>query len=1046
MKATCHFARGPTRARRFTFYLLALVLLGLPGCKGCRDTKTLTKSELDEKVAEEKKKKQEEEKEPFEWGRVYSLPNDMERMNPYFKPGHWTEFIAEAWANQADFSGELVTDPFRLTDPITGKDVVPYRLGTSRPALLPKQQKKHLGLVLFVPPGDSGRHIHFRLTPRGSSRSVKEQLITAQRLKSWCYNFLVLAANPIDYQQLLKPRGGMDSLHPPMEGPQHEYYNLRVPKIDRYVPVSENSLAWTSTAYILWDGIDPALLTTDQQKALIDWLHWGGQLVISGPDSLDLLKDSFLSPYLPATVEGDITLTKDDFKTFGENWTNKPWTVSERERIEAAKAKGPKAKAELGKPRPLTIVQPWSGKKLTPIEDEDVEVLAKSDRPDGAPLVLDRRVGLGRIALTAFRLSQKELRLSAWPSFDAFLNGCLLRHPPREFVAGTAVVKAVVRDPDKPYTPARPRGNPFNPVDGQDPDTDPDFARRVRESMRAELVSRVRYFTRDAALGASLKVFSEAEGLESDRQLDNSFLIDDRPSGATEFHQFAAPPGRGDPDEELASPQNYSCGSGVAGWSDFNHPSQLVRHALADSAGIVIPKANYVVGLLAIYLAVLVPLNWLVFRIINRVEWAWIAAPIITIAFTVVVIRFAELNVGFARSRTEIAVVEIQGEHPRAHVTRYTGVYTSLATSYDVEFDDPSSVIQPYAAHSRAELNDPKNPIFMRDSSTVQFRRDDKQITLTGFDVSSNSTGMLHAEHMLDLGGGIAARQVRDNTFELTNRTKLSLKGAAVLSRAGAAWIGDLDSKAKTTVTLAPRSAGRVVSAASAAAKAVAAGDPADGDEPGALNQLEQGIRTALSDAGWFTEREQDQITARAGRDDVLKARLLVRLAENADTLADGELRLVAWTKEELPGMQISPGASQTRFANVVVAHLRYGKLSDASWWRDDRNEDLRSREEVQFRNKQFRPFDDPEMPDGDGLDLDGDGAADVPADPAAIPSAAQAFIRRHDRNRDGVLDRNEWSRNSVVPLEDLDTDSNGKVNAAELEAYFRKQFESPPP
>src|SRR5262245_62364309 len=99
---------------RFTLYLMALVLLALPGCKGCRDTKTLTKTELEEKLAEEKKKKKEEEKEPFEWGRVYSIPKDMERMSPFFKPGHWTEFIAEAWANQADFYGELVTTHFRL--------------------------------------------------------------------------------------------------------------------------------------------------------------------------------------------------------------------------------------------------------------------------------------------------------------------------------------------------------------------------------------------------------------------------------------------------------------------------------------------------------------------------------------------------------------------------------------------------------------------------------------------------------------------------------------------------------------------------------------------------------------------------------------------------------------------------------------------------------------------------------------------------------------------------------------------------------------------
>src|SRR5687768_310877 len=100
MKATQRVGRSPAsprsrasersparrlRTRTFTFYVLAAALLALPGCKGCRDSKTLTKTELEEKLAEEKKKKKEEEKEPFEWGRVYSLPNDMERVAPYFK-------------------------------------------------------------------------------------------------------------------------------------------------------------------------------------------------------------------------------------------------------------------------------------------------------------------------------------------------------------------------------------------------------------------------------------------------------------------------------------------------------------------------------------------------------------------------------------------------------------------------------------------------------------------------------------------------------------------------------------------------------------------------------------------------------------------------------------------------------------------------------------------------------------------------------------------------------------------------------------------------
>lgn len=1005
---------------RWGFYLLALALLALPGCGGCGDSKTVTQEELDEKLDAAKKKKKEEEKEPFEWGRVYSLPNDMERFDTNFKPGHWTEFTAEVWANQVDFSGDLVTEPFKITAPwVTGRGsspvVVPYRLGTSRPALLPKQQKKHLGLVLFVPPGEGGGQLHFRLTPRGSSRSIKEQLQPVRRLKSWCFNFLVLAANSADYQQLLGSRiaaRGLDSFKPggSDEGGQHPYYHLRIPKLDRFVPVSENSLAWTSTAYVIWDGVDPGLLSEDQQQAMVDWLHWGGQLIISGPDSLDLLKDSFLSPYLPGIAEADIPLGPDDLKTFAETWTARRWTPTPKER-DRAKTQSAKSKTELGKPRALSIVQPWSGKKLAPVPNAGVEVLAKSDRPDGAPLVLDRRVGLGRVALTAFRLGQKELRLSAWPSFDAFLNGCLMRRPPREFVARQfSGIAALWRQPGRTLIP-RDDGD----FQGRNPDSTIDGL--IRDGKKAELASRVRYFTRDANLSDSaLRALAEAENLPEERKLDSAnpgdpkgFVIDDREQ--LDANQWLDPRSGGE-DDELARPQSYSFGSGVAGWSDFNHPGQLVRNALADAAGIVIPRANKVVVMLAIYLAILVPLNFLVFRLIGRVEWAWIAAPIITIACSVAVIHYAGLNVGFARSRTEIAVVEIQGEHARAHVTRYTGVYTSLATSYDVEFDNPSSVIQPFAAHSRKELEDPK--LFMRDSSTVQLRRDDKQITLRGFDVNSNSTGMLHTEHMLDLGGGIAARQVTTGTYELVNRTKLNLKGVAVLNRTSAGWVGGLDAGATKTVDLAARLPSDVAEAV---------------------------VGTVSGD--WFTQREQDSITARARRDEVLKARLLVRLAENPETLADGELRLVAWTPDELGGMEISPRASQSRFANVVVAHLRYdGPLKHADWMLGYDNHDRSSREAELSKQGGLPQFDDLNLP---RHDLDGDGQSDVPLDPDDVPAAALRFVRRHDRTRDGTVDTAEWPPDGLVPIEEVDTDGNGRVTVAELEAFMRKQLEMPP-
>ena len=81
----------------------------------------------------------------------------------------------------------------------------------------------------------------------------------------------------------------------------------------RRVALPDNPLTWTSTAYVLWDEVDPGdPLSPEQKKALVDWIHWGGQLIINGPNSFDLLKGSFLEPYLPATNGGTRKIAADD--------------------------------------------------------------------------------------------------------------------------------------------------------------------------------------------------------------------------------------------------------------------------------------------------------------------------------------------------------------------------------------------------------------------------------------------------------------------------------------------------------------------------------------------------------------------------------------------------------------------------------------------------------------------------------------------------------------------------------------------------------------
>jgi hypothetical protein len=816
---------GPLQIARFVIQGLACLLLGFwvittPGCTCTKNQNVSTREELKKKLEEEKKER-EKKKPDFEIGLFQTQPNDMSRMEPYFKPGHWTSATQEIWANNFDFNGELVTDPFQL-------DGMPFRLGTSRPAVLPKGQRKYLEMVFYVPPGRRGTNITVRLLPRNSSREVLRQSIPSRRMPAHQFNFVVLSDSAERYQFLTKHRG-LEAVAPnsdSMDNKVAPYYRIQVPKIENRVPLPSHPLAWTSIAYVLWDGMEPDKLTPEQQDALLDWLHWGGQLIISGPGSLDRLENTFLHDYLPAHGQKDIEFTQSDLEAFSSFWT--VWG------------------------QPLKLVKPWSGKLLAPAEG--AEVLFSTRAGGGDPLVVDRPVGRGRIVVTAFRLGQREMSTTVWPSFDNFLNGCLLRRPGRTFRAASSLDENEI---EVDWSNGSPRLDP-------------------------ELISAVRYFARDAR--ANLAAF-KSEKVE----IDNTGGPADEERGGLlqNLNPFALlDPGVDNRPESI--------NDGVAGWEDFSPCANLARQSLRNSAGIKIPDATFVLYVLGAYLVVIVPINWCVFRLLGRVEWAWIAAPIITVLFAFAVVRLAQLDIGFARARTEIAVVEMHGGYPRAHVSRYTALYTSLTTTYDMKFEDPGALIQPFPRFSRNDEG--REMISGEASATVNYRREADQVTLEGFEVRSNSTGMLHSEHMLHMGGPITAQRLADGRFTVSNRTRYKLSGAALiravrtpdhesqLKTTEVAWVGDLDPGGQRTVELAPWPDGKP----------------------------------------WFKDRDQSGMTAAGRHEDLLNVRMLVKLAESEPRLSPGGLRLVAWTDEPLPGMEIEPKATQLRFAAVLIAHLEH--------------------------------------------------------------------------------------------------------------------------
>ena len=123
-------------------------------------------------------------------------------------------------------------------------------------------------------------------------------------MPSYRYYFVVLSRTAGRYEYLEKR---VASIRPHRPGTE-DYVGPKTTRSCRCPPrggraCRPHALYWTSIAYLLWDDFDPAQWDGEQQQALINWLHWGGQIIVSGPDALEQLRNSFLRAYLPATVE-----------------------------------------------------------------------------------------------------------------------------------------------------------------------------------------------------------------------------------------------------------------------------------------------------------------------------------------------------------------------------------------------------------------------------------------------------------------------------------------------------------------------------------------------------------------------------------------------------------------------------------------------------------------------------------------------------------------------------------------------------------------------
>lgn len=741
-----------------------------------------------EKRAAEKKRR---ERPPFEFYRTLIAPADVV---PYAKANHWSSLSAELQANHADYLGLLRTMPVRLRD-------MTHEMTYQREARLLREQVTSLGFQGFFPRLPRDRtELPMELVRPESIRPDGATSAFLQRLRPHQMLIPVLgvrAPKYMDWNRFQATIPAVRDLDPTSIDRLRYYRFIHSQEPEKPLPLSPHPLTWTTISHVVWDGLNPALLNLAQQQALVDWLHWGGQLiVVAGADtSFQVLQDGFLGPYLPARPSGrNATLSREDLQPFLSSFAApaRPQPEPGSDNYHPYdEPPPPSGSPRLPRPESLYITgfEPLEGASAFHLKGVESPIIG-----------VERRVGRGRLLVLGFQPT--DAALQGWPGLDSFVRTVILRRPDEAGVGSGFVM------------------------------------------LNGPRVSWLRYASRDIEVRAD----------------------------PTEAPETGLIPGEIEPPTEP-----------VAAWLDDSGLAVAARLALEDASGIKVPPRPFILKVILAYLVALVPANWLLCRyVLRRREIAWVFTPLLALGFAGLVERAAAYDLGYDLACDELDLLELQPDHPRVHVTRFGALYSTGRVGFTIAFPrDPASLALPMnmgaGRYNRGED--------VARSTWQSY----PEAALQGLAIQPRSLGMFRAESLGAIPGGLVLETDREGHKIVRNGTGLTLHDATIVdvARNSRYTIGELPAGAAVPLS-SPGPRSRVVE-----------------EDIGYVSPT-----GSLGAAAWLEP-----------------APFLEKLIGfDFQTPEDrNEWRLVAWTEDSHPGMELRPRVNRHRGLRLVLAHLEYG-------------------------------------------------------------------------------------------------------------------------
>lgn len=369
---------------------------------------------LTDPESEVKKQAEKRSRPPFEFFRTQVAPSEV---IPFVKPNHWVTLTLEMRANHADYVGSLRTAPVQLLS-------MPHRVVYQRDAGLVGEQDARLSMqTLFPTLPKEQNELDLELIRPAAIRSDGITQAILQRLQPHQMLVPVLGVDSPEYMSWSRFQATLPTSvdRDPASADRLRYYRLLTPQDpERPLPLPAHPLAWTAISHLIWDGQDPNAIDVGQQQALIDWVHWGGQLIVVGGagQSLTPLQDSFLGPILPATSSGqNLSLESEAFTALSRDFPAPYWPIDgETGTIRRYLATSTPIRTTADRPIFLSGLAPRPGAVSISLGDADDTTMG-----------VEWRVGRGRVLMLA--LKPTDPALQNWPGLDTWVRRVVFRRP-----------------------------------------------------------------------------------------------------------------------------------------------------------------------------------------------------------------------------------------------------------------------------------------------------------------------------------------------------------------------------------------------------------------------------------------------------------------------------------------------------------------------------------------------------------------------------------------------------------------------------------------